>query len=152
MKPALDEKKIKNRIIRDINENPNNNIIDELKLLIPTQMLDSFYNRLKKDIDENLLNKNLANLNSIVINKIIELLKNYTFNIIGTKGFNEAIITKGGINVKELNPKTMESKKIKGLYFCGEVLDIDALTGGYNITIASITGYIAGNSCDQSNY
>ena len=62
------------------------------------------------------------------------------------RGFSEAIITCGGIDVKEINPKTMESKLVKGLYFCGEVLDLDAFTGGYNLQIAFSTGYAAGNS------
>jgi predicted flavoprotein YhiN len=67
-------------------------------------------------------------------------------HITGLRGWDEAIITKGGVNVKEIDPSTMESKKVKGLYFAGEVLDIDALTGGFNLQIAWSTGYLAGNS------
>lgn len=67
-------------------------------------------------------------------------------SISGTRGYNEAIITKGGVSVKDINPKTMESKIVPGIYFAGEVLDIDALTGGYNLQVAWSTGYLAGSS------
>ena len=76
--------------------------------------------------------------------QFVELIKNVPLTIAGVRGFPEAIITKGGISVKEINPSTMESKVIKGLYFAGEVLDLDALTGGYNLQIAWSTGYLAG--------
>ena len=74
----------------------------------------------------------------------VQLIKNVPFTISGVRDFKEAIITKGGVSVKEVNPSTMESKKVKGLYFAGEVLDLDALTGGYNLQIAWSTGYLAG--------
>ena len=81
--------------------------------------------------------------------QFVSLIKNFTMTITGLRDFNEAIITKGGIKVKEINPSTMESKLVKGLYFVGEVLDLDALTGGFNLQIAWSTGYAAGNSiCD----
>ena len=69
--------------------------------------------------------------------------------ITGLKGYEEAVITKGGVSVKEVNPKTMESKKVKGLYFAGEVLDVDALTGGFNLQIAWSTGVVAGNADNE---
>ena len=78
---------------------------------------------------------------------IVTLLKNFCFEIIGTRPIAEAIITSGGVDVKEINPKTMESKIIKGLYFAGEILDVDAFTGGYNLQIAFSTGYSAGYHC-----
>ena len=77
---------------------------------------------------------------------LVHLMKNLTFEINRLGGYNEAVITKGGISVKEVNPTTMESKLLNGLYFCGEVLDVDALTGGYNLQIAWSTGYTAGNA------
>ena len=81
--------------------------------------------------------------------QFVSLIKNFTMTITGLRDFNEAIITKGGIKVKEINPSTMESKLVQGLYFVGEVLDLDALTGGFNLQIAWSTGYAAGNSiCD----
>ena len=73
-------------------------------------------------------------------------LKNFDILVASLRDFTEAIITSGGVDVKEINPKTMESKKVSGLYFCGEVLDVDAFTGGYNLQIAFATGFAAGNS------
>ena len=77
---------------------------------------------------------------------LLTSIKNFDMLVSGLRGFEEAIITSGGVDVKEINPKTMESKLVKGLYFCGEVLDVDALTGGFNLQIAFSTGYAAGNS------
>jgi len=74
----------------------------------------------------------------------VRLLKNLRLTVTGTAGFNEAVITRGGVSVKEIDPSTMQSKKIKGLYFAGEVLDVDAFTGGFNLQIAFSTGYLAG--------
>ena len=79
---------------------------------------------------------------------LVNLLKALPVTITGLRGWNEAIITKGGISVKDVNPSTMESKKIKNLYICGEVLDLDAMTGGFNLQIAWSTGYLAGNSIE----
>lgn len=76
--------------------------------------------------------------------RFVRLIKDFTMTLTNLRGFNEAIITKGGVSVKEIDPGTMESKKIQGLYFAGEVLDLDALTGGYNLQIAWSTGYLAG--------
>ena len=76
--------------------------------------------------------------------KLVKILKNFELNINGFRKIEEAIITKGGINVKEINPRTMESKIIKGLYFAGEIIDLDAFTGGFNLQIAWSTGYVAG--------
>ena len=78
--------------------------------------------------------------------KLVETIKGFTMKPSSLRDINEAIVTAGGVSVKEINPKTMESKLVKGLYFAGEVLDVDALTGGFNITVAACTGYVAGNS------
>ena len=78
--------------------------------------------------------------------QLVQLIKNWTMTVTGTRGFREAIVTQGGITVKEVKPSTMESKKIPGLHFAGEMLDVDALTGGYNIQLAWSTGYLAGSS------
>lgn len=78
--------------------------------------------------------------------KLISLIKQLPMTIVCTRGYNEAIITRGGVSVKEINPKTMESKIAANIYFAGEVLDIDALTGGYNLQVAWSTGYLAGSS------
>ncbi|MBQ9700205.1 MAG: NAD(P)/FAD-dependent oxidoreductase, partial [Lachnospiraceae bacterium] len=79
--------------------------------------------------------------------KLVDILKGMELNVASTRSFNEAIITQGGVHVKDVNPNTMESKLVKGLFFAGEVLDIDALTGGYNLQLAWSTGYLAGLSC-----
>ena len=76
--------------------------------------------------------------------RIVALMKNFAFDIVGHRAFNEAIVTSGGVSVSEINQKTMESKLVKGLYFAGEVLDVDANTGGYNLQIAFSTGWLAG--------
>lgn len=78
--------------------------------------------------------------------QLVRAIKEFSFTIVGTRSFNEAIITQGGISVKEVNPSTMESKKLPHLYFAGEILDTDAVTGGYNLQIAWSTGWTAGNS------
>ena len=88
----------------------------------------------------------VSDLNKDVRKVVCNILKDFRFILTSKRGFEEAIITKGGIDVKEINPKTMESKKINGLYFAGEVIDIDALTGGFNIQIAATTGYVAGEN------
>ena len=88
--------------------------------------------------------KQVNNITKEERHKFVSLLKGVTFKIDSLRGFNEAIITKGGVSVKEINPGTMESKKVKGLFFAGEVLDLDAVTGGYNLQIAWSTGYLAG--------
>ena len=80
---------------------------------------------------------------------LVDLLKNLSMQITGTRDFKEAIITQGGVHVKEINPSTMESKLVKGLYFAGEVLDLDAVTGGFNLQIAWSTGYLAGISAAE---
>ncbi|MBQ8956154.1 MAG: NAD(P)/FAD-dependent oxidoreductase, partial [Lachnospiraceae bacterium] len=77
--------------------------------------------------------------------RLADLLKDFTLDIKGQRGFDEAVITKGGVSVKEIDPKTFESKKVKGLYFAGEVIDVDALTGGFNLQIAWSTGHAAGS-------
>ena len=82
--------------------------------------------------------------------RLVDLTKAFTVTLTGLRGYNEAIVTQGGVNVKEVNPSTMESKLVPHLYFCGEVLDLDAMTGGYNLQIAWSTGYLAGVSAAQT--
>ena len=84
--------------------------------------------------------------------RLVNATKNLEFKLSSTRGFNEAIITKGGVEVSQINPKTMESKSVKGLFFAGEVLDLDALTGGYNLQIAWSSGYAAGEGAGNVQY
>lgn len=154
LKPALDEKKLNDRIIRDIENNKNGNLIELIRGLLPKIMVNIFIDRLFKNIDidydkidrkeEVCLNYKNSEITKELRTKIIKLLKDFEYTIIGKRGFEEAIITRGGVDVKEINPKTMECKKIKGIYFAGEVLDIDCMTGGFNIQVAATTGYVAG--------
>ena len=152
LKAALSEKQLDDRIIREIEKmDGKNTIIDLLSKLLPMQMIDPFLDMLNKKITENKIqlekidNKFLAQkINKNIRKNIVELLKSYKLIATGIRGFNEAIITRGGVDCKMINPKTMQSKKYDNIYFAGEVLDIDCLTGGFNITIAVSTGWTAG--------
>ena len=149
LKPSLDYQKLEQRILRDVKDNNKYTIKEELLSLLPSQMIDVFANRVINSLDDSIdldsvYNKSISNLSKKERNAIINTLKDYSFEIIDTKNFDSAIVTKGGIDIKEIDAKTMQSKKINDLYFAGEVMDIDALTGGFNLSIAFITGYIAG--------
>ncbi len=141
LKPALDHKKIDNRILREIKENPNLDLKHLISKLLPIKMISVFLNEL--DIPEK---KKLNQINSNERKKIRLLLKEFTLKVKGFLSYNNAIITNGGIITKEINQKTMESKIVEGLYFAGEIIDIDADTGGFNLQAAFSTGYIAGRS------
>lgn len=139
LKPALDEKQLDNRIQRDFakfNRKQFKNALDELlpKKIIPIII------RLSNISPE----KVVGQISREERRKIVSLLKDFSMEVVGTRPVEEAIITAGGIHVDEINPKTMESKIIKGLFFAGEVIDIDAYTGGYNLQAAFSTGYLAG--------
>lgn len=145
LKPALNEEQLSDRLIRDFESNNNKKLKNVIEGLMPNSMVDVFINRLNKSNDKTAIGEiKVSEVNKEIRYSIIALLKDFRFTITSKRGFDEAIITKGGVDVKEINPKTMESKRIKGLYFAGEVLDIDALTGGFNIQIAATTGYVAG--------
>lgn len=142
LKPALDDKQLDERLLRDFKIFQNKqlkNSLDKLLLraLVPVVIEKSGLDGEKK-INE--LTKEERRILGATVKKL-------PFTITGLRGFEEAIITKGGISVKEIDPGTMESKLTGGLYFAGEVLDLDALTGGFNLQIAWSTGYLAGNAC-----
>ena len=141
LKPALSEDKLDARLLRDFGENKNKNLSNVLGGALPSKMIAPILCRAGI-----LPNKQVNSVTKEERVRLVKTMKNYTFQPLALRGFQEAIITSGGINVKELNPKTMESKLVKGLYFCGEVLDVDAYTGGFNLQIAFSTGYAAGNS------
>ncbi|MCR4797054.1 MAG: NAD(P)/FAD-dependent oxidoreductase [Lachnospiraceae bacterium] len=141
LKPALSHEKLEQRIIREINENPKKSFAFLLRRLLPGKMPEVFFERLS--FDET---KNLSDMTRVERSLLINTLKNFRITVNATGGFKEAIITQGGVSVKEVTPSTMESKKIRGLYICGELLDVDALTGGFNLQIAFSTGYLAGES------
>ncbi len=139
LKPALSKEQLDERILRDFKELLNKDFKNSLDALLPKKMIPVIIERSGispfKKVNE-ITREERSNL--------INVLKELTFTIKGTRGFNEAIITQGGVNVKEINPGTMESKLVKNLYFAGEVMDLDAFTGGFNLQIAWSTAYLAG--------
>ncbi|MCH5142558.1 MAG: NAD(P)/FAD-dependent oxidoreductase [Clostridiales bacterium] len=140
-KPALTEEQLDKRILRDFDEYKNKTISNCLKELLPSAVISEVLRRCQISFEQK--------VNSVTKAQRITLLrivKNFDMLVASLRDFSEAIITSGGVSVKEIDPKTMESKLIKGLYFCGEVLDVDAFTGGYNLQIAFSTGFAAGNS------
>ena len=141
LKPALTLEQLDQRVLRDFEENMNKQFKNAVGKLFPTKLIPIMLELSGIDPDKkvNLISKEerLA---------FVHLIKNFTMTITKLRDFNEAIITKGGICVKEINPSTMESKIVPGIYFIGEVLDLDALTGGFNLQIAWSTGYAAGSS------
>ncbi len=144
LKPALTTEQLDQRVLRDFEENMNKQFKNALGKLFPTKMIPIMIELSGIDSEKkvNLISKEERQ-------QFVSLIKNFTMTITGLRDFNEAIITKGGISVKEINPSTMESKLVHGLYFVGEVLDLDALTGGFNLQIAWSTGHVAGSSiCD----
>ena len=141
LKPALSEEQLDARILRDFNAAKNKQFKNALGGLYPAKLIPVII-RLTEISPDKPVNEILRPERQ----KIISITKKLSLTLTGIRDYNEAIITQGGINIKEINPTTMESKLVSGLYFVGEVLDLDALTGGYNLQIAWSTGYAAGNS------
>ena len=141
LKPALTMEQLDQRVLRDFEENMNKQFKNAIGKLFPTKLIPIMLELSGIDPDKkvNLISKEERQ-------HFVWLIKNFEMTIKGLRDFNEAIITKGGVKVKEINPATMESKLVQGLYFVGEVLDLDALTGGFNLQIAWSTAYAAGNS------
>lgn len=139
LKPALDEKTLDNRILNDFSEMKNKQFKNSLNKLLPTKLIPIII--MLSGIDPD---KPVHEITKEDRKNLLYVLKHLTFTVNGNRGFNEAIITRGGIAVSEINPKTMELKKIKGLYVAGEMIDTDALTGGYNLQIAWSTGHLSG--------
>ena len=129
------------RVLRDFEENRNKQFKNAIGKLFPAKMIPVMIELSGIDPDKkvNLISKEERQ-------RFVTLMKQFTMTITGLRDFNEAIITQGGVNVKEIQPSTMESKIVPGVYFAGEVLDLDALTGGFNLQIAWSTGYAAGSS------
>lgn len=142
LKPAMTEDQLDKRILRDFDENKNKQFRNSVSKLLPSKLIPIIIDLSGIDPD-----KKVNEISKEERSHFVHLLKNLTMTINGLRGWNEAIITKGGINVKDVNPSTMESKLASNLFFAGEVLDLDAMTGGYNLQIAWSTGYLAGLSC-----
>ena len=141
LKPALDEQKLDLRLLRDLNEHGKKKLVNILSFWLPAKMVPVFIEILKIDPQ-----KECHQVGSKERKQIRHLLKNLPFQISNHRSFKEAIITSGGIPTNEISSKTMESIIVGGLYFAGEIIDLDAETGGYNLQIAYSTGWLAGNS------
>ncbi|NLE05279.1 MAG: aminoacetone oxidase family FAD-binding enzyme, partial [Crenarchaeota archaeon] len=139
LKPALSIEQLDKRIQRDFADATNKNFINSLHALLPTKIIPTIVklSGIPGDLKVNQITKEQRQ-------EFVFLLKNFSLTIKGFRPLEEAIITSGGVSVKEINPKTMESKKVSGLFFAGEVMDVDAYTGGFNLQIAFSTGYLAG--------
>lgn len=139
LKPALSEEQLDKRILREFDANHNKQYKNSIDSLFPAKlkpiMIELSGIEPEKKVNE---------ITKEERQRLVHLIKDFTMTLTGLRSYNEAIITKGGVSVKEIDPGTMESKKMKGLYFAGEVLDLDAVTGGYNLQIAWSTGYLAG--------
>ena len=141
LKPALSAEKLNDRILRDFEQEKNKQFKNSLNKLLPQKMIESVIRMSKIDPQ-----KQVNTITKQERMKLIEVLKGFVLEIKGFRPIEEAIVTSGGIKIKEINPKTMESKKVKGLYFAGEIIDVDSYTGGFNLQIAYSTGYVAGKN------
>ena len=139
LKPALSEEKLEERVLRDFEQEKNKQFKNSLDKLLPQKMIAII-------IEKSLIhpNKKVNEITREERKRLVKLLKNFELTVRSFRPIEEAIITSGGISVKEINPKTMESKIINGLYFAGEIIDVNSYTGGFNLQIAYSTGYTAG--------
>lgn len=143
LKPALSFEQLDNRILRDFDEFHNKQFANALNQLLPKKMIPVIVER--SGIDPY---KKVNIITKEERSQLVNAIKNMTLQVVGLRDYKEAIITKGGVKVNEINPATMESKLVKGVYYIGEVLDLDALTGGFNLQIAWSTAYVAGNAIE----
>ena len=144
LKPALDEQKLDARLLRDFEERANQNFSSVLGGLVPQSMVPVIVSRCGIPATQK-----AHDIRREQRRKLLETLKDFSISLKGTRPVEEAIVTSGGVKVGEVDPKTMESKKVSGLYIAGELLDVDAYTGGFNLQIAWATGYVAGVSAAE---
>lgn len=144
LKPALSEQQLDARVLRDFSENNNRNFINALNFLLPKKLVPVIVSLSGIPMD--------TKVNSVTREqraRLVNLLKHFTVTVTDFRPIEEAIITSGGVKTSEIDPKTMQSKLTEGLYFAGEVIDVDAYTGGFNLQIAFSTGHLAGESAAQ---
>ena len=144
MKPALSEEQLDKRLLRDFEERQNKQFKNAIDGLLPSKLIPVMIQL--SGIEPTKYVHDITREERLTL---VSLIKKLPLTVTGTRDYNEAIITQGGVNVKEINPSTMESKLIEDLYFAGEVLDIDAFTGGFNLQVAWSTGYLAGQSVSE---
>jgi predicted Rossmann fold flavoprotein len=147
LKPALSEEQLDKRLLRDFEEQKNKQFKNALGGLFPAKLIPVMV--MLSDIDGE---KKVHEITREERRSFVGLMKNLPLSVRGTRSYAEAIITQGGVSVKEINPSTMESRKVSGLYFAGEVLDLDAHTGGFNLQIAWSTGHLAGESAGNNDF
>lgn len=141
LKPAMEPEKLEARLLRELHAHPGATCRDLLRSLLPSQLVDIFLQSLSLNPTEP-----AAQLKGPKRKQLLTQLKELRFEVTGHGGWDEAIVTAGGVSLKDIDPRTMASRKVEGLYFAGEVLDLDANTGGYNLQIAFSTGWLAGES------
>lgn len=146
LKPALSEEKLEERILRDFAKEKNREFKNSLNELLPNKMIDPVIE--VSNIDRN---KKVNSITKEERKSLVNLLKHFEITLQGFRPIEEAIITSGGVATNEINPKTMESKLVQNLYFAGEIIDVDAYTGGFNLQIAYSTGFVAGGYCDEDD-
>ncbi len=147
LKPALTEEQLDTRLLRDFEEAINKQFKNSLNHLYPAKLVPVMIDRSQIPPE-----KKVNEITKEERQRIIQITKAFTLTLSGLRAYNEAIITQGGVSVKEVNPSTMESKLVPGLYFAGEVLDLDAVTGGFNLQIAWSTGWAAGNAAGEEKF
>lgn len=145
LKPALTEEQLDRRILHDFAQNQNRQFKNALNRLLPSKLIPVVI-----ELSGIQAEKKIHEITKEERGRLLMTLKRFPGTLTGFRGFNEAVITRGGVRVKEIDSSTMESKLVKGVYFAGELLDVDALTGGYNLQIAWSSGYLAGTSAAQS--
>ena len=138
LKPALEEKQLQERLLREFSKAPNRHFGNVLREVLPAKMVP-----VAAELSHIPEHQPVREITREQRNDLVKLLKGFPFTLCGLRGFSEAIITQGGVSVRDVDPSTMESRKVGGLYFAGEVLDLDALTGGFNLQIAWSTGFLA---------
>ncbi|SHI93484.1 BaiN/RdsA family NAD(P)/FAD-dependent oxidoreductase [Parasporobacterium paucivorans] len=141
LKPALDMEQLDHRILKDFSENVNKSFKNALDRLLPKKLIPVMIELSGIPADKKINEITKAQRLGLAV-----LLKSFPMTVTGKRGYSEAVITKGGVSVREINPSTMQSKRVEGVYFAGEVIDIDAMTGGYNLQLAWSTGWLAGIS------
>ena len=146
LKPALGEKELDARVLRDFSAVSNKCFSNSLDNLLPHSLISVILEKSGIAPDTK-----VHQITSAQRKGLVGLLKNLTFNLISAEDISAAIVTKGGVDVKQINPSTMRSKLLSNLYFAGEMIDVDALTGGFNLQCAFSTGFLAGKSCAQDN-
>ena len=145
LKPALTEEQLIRRLVREIEAGGAKELPNTLRSLLPARLAEEIAGIASQDIPQ-AQSRRAFSLNEKEIEALAKRIRQVPMTITGTRGFGEAVVTRGGVSTKEIDPHTLQSRRCAGLYFAGEVIDVDALTGGFNLQIAWSTGHLAGSS------